>query len=308
MRPTVSVVIPCYNVASFVENAVASALAQTLPPVEVICVDDGSTDETLDVLRELEHDHAGMVSVIAQANAGACSARNAGLAAATGEWVEFLDADDRLHPTKIEHQLAVALEGTCDLVCGGYERVNGSTSRVMLPEASDDDWENLVMGRCGITSANLWRREAVLAVGGWEDGRKGSQEYELMFRLLRSDATVCYSEAVLTTLLTRPGSISNDFDLPARQRHLDLRRDIIQHLKRENADVAHKKAMLENVFYMIRKVSYMDAGYAVEMHKTIFDFKFTPEVNSFNTRPYVLAYRLFGYETTERLRRWTRKR
>jgi len=98
----VSVVIPAYNGASTLHNAVRSALDQTLPPGQVIVVDDGSTDHTPDVARSF----GSSVLCLRQARAGASAARNAGIRAARHTWVALLDADDRWHPGKLEAQAA----------------------------------------------------------------------------------------------------------------------------------------------------------------------------------------------------------
>lgn len=102
MTPLVSCVIPVFNGARFVGEAIASALAQSHQPVEVIVVDDGSTDGTAAVVREF-----GLSAhYIHQANAGPPAARNAGMLVARGEFIAFLDADDRWHPEKLARQLA----------------------------------------------------------------------------------------------------------------------------------------------------------------------------------------------------------
>jgi glycosyltransferase involved in cell wall biosynthesis len=104
MSPLVSIVIPCFNAEAWVAAAVESALAQTCRDVEVIAVDDGSTDGSPAVLGRL----AGpRVRVIEQPNRGAAAARNAGLGAAGGEFIQFLDADDLLAPSKIAGQVAL---------------------------------------------------------------------------------------------------------------------------------------------------------------------------------------------------------
>ena len=102
MNVTVSVVVPAYNYARYLPKAIDSALGQTHPPLEVIVVDDGSTDDTPRVLAA----YADRIRVIRQANQGAGAARNAGIAAARGEYVAFLDSDDLWHPRKLELQLA----------------------------------------------------------------------------------------------------------------------------------------------------------------------------------------------------------
>ena len=101
--PLVSVIVPCYNAAPWLRASLQSVLAQTWPHLEIIAVDDGSTDTTRAVLAEFE---AVGVRVLAQRNAGAAAARNRGLAAASGTFIQYLDADDLLAPEKIARQMA----------------------------------------------------------------------------------------------------------------------------------------------------------------------------------------------------------
>jgi glycosyltransferase involved in cell wall biosynthesis len=99
----ISVIIPAYNVAQFLREAVDSALAQTRRDIEAIVVDDGSTDGSADMLRDLDDPR---LRVIRQDNAGSAAARNAGLRLASGNLVAFLDADDRWAPQNLERQAA----------------------------------------------------------------------------------------------------------------------------------------------------------------------------------------------------------
>lgn len=98
----VSVVVPTYNRARFIEEAVESILAQSLPPLEVIIVDDGSTDDTANVCARFHEP----VRYIRRQNEGAAAARNAGIRAATGDWVAFCDSDDLWKPRKLQLQMA----------------------------------------------------------------------------------------------------------------------------------------------------------------------------------------------------------
>ncbi|HEV2456074.1 MAG TPA: glycosyltransferase [Verrucomicrobiae bacterium] len=101
-RPAVSVVIPAYNRAHCVAAAVESVFAQTFKDIEIIAIDDGSSDGTQDALVQF----GDRIQLLCQDNRGVSSARNAGVRAARGQWIAFLDSDDRWHPEKLECQIA----------------------------------------------------------------------------------------------------------------------------------------------------------------------------------------------------------
>lgn len=136
----VSVIIPAYNCEAYAGEAVGSALAQTYRDVEVIVVDDGSTDDTPDVLAAISDPR---LHVIRQPNRGISAARNAGLDAATGAYIAFLDADDRWLPTKLERQLRL-MEAEPDVVACftdftrfNRERVFPDTQFAFFPELDE---------------------------------------------------------------------------------------------------------------------------------------------------------------------------
>jgi glycosyltransferase involved in cell wall biosynthesis len=98
----VSILIPAYNKEAWIEDTIKSALAQTWQRKELIIVDDGSQDRTLDIIRRFE---SPQVKVVAQQNQGACAARNTAYSLAQGAYIQWLDADDLLHAQKIEFQM-----------------------------------------------------------------------------------------------------------------------------------------------------------------------------------------------------------
>src|SRR4051812_41844998 len=117
MNPLASVIIPCYQGEPVVREAIDSALRQTYQPTEVVVVDDGSTDASVEVLRSF----GGRIRWETGPNRGASAARNRGLELARGELIQFLDADDLLHEDKIERQAEVLLGDELDSVfCDGW--------------------------------------------------------------------------------------------------------------------------------------------------------------------------------------------
>ena len=111
--PSISVVIPCHNAAAFLRATIASILGQTEPVLEVIVVDDGSTDDSARIAELF----GPPVRVVRQPNQGESAARNRGIEAAAGDWVAFLDADDLWLPTKIELQSEAIRSAPADVVC-----------------------------------------------------------------------------------------------------------------------------------------------------------------------------------------------
>lgn len=114
----VSVIIPCYNVEKYVEQCLQSLVRQTYRNLEIICINDGSTDSTLDLLK-LYGQKDSRITVIDQRNVGLSATRNKGLGLASGKWIMFVDSDDWLETECIEETLI----GNYDLVCFSYNRI-----------------------------------------------------------------------------------------------------------------------------------------------------------------------------------------
>src|SRR4051812_22218363 len=105
----ISVIIPAYNVEDYISSCLDSVFNQRYKNIEIICIDDGSTDKTLSVLLKYQEKFSGNFKVIQQRNLGAPLSRNNGLEAASGDFIQFLDADDLLMPEKIAHQVEMIL-------------------------------------------------------------------------------------------------------------------------------------------------------------------------------------------------------
>ena len=180
----VSVVIPTYNSARFVTQAIDSLLAQTAPPAEIIVVDDGSTDDTRDRLLP----YRGRILYLPQQNGGVSAARNHGVQRATGAFVAFLDADDVWHPRKLELQMEafrrqpeLGLLGTdCfDWPARSFPEVNPATATGVdvIP------WEWLVVRNYLSTSSVVVRRALLERVGPFDTGMQGPEDRDLWLRV-----------------------------------------------------------------------------------------------------------------------------
>ena len=302
--PDVSVVVPCFNVADVVERAVRSALDQSLPPVQILCVDDGSTDDTLAVLHRLRDEAPDRVEVLTGPNAGAPAARNKGLAKAAGTYVQFLDADDALDATKLEAQVEILAgeEHPPDLLVGASRRrlLSGDVEDKPLGDANP--WLAFIERRLGITTANLWRRESVLAVGEWNEAWRSSQEAELMFRMLQQGARVVYDPVPRATIYEREGSITHDPQFDHRERHVRLRVEALEHLRREGTlDPEEMDRATRLVFALIRSLSPLGLGKAAEFHDRVIPRTFTPPPSATSADLYVIAYRTMGFRSAEAL-------
>lgn len=303
----VAVVIPCFNVGSHVEAALRSAFSQTHPDLEILAVDDGSTDNTREVLERLRSGMPGRFQWVSQDRRGACAARNTGMRRTSGEYIQFLDADDVLDRDKIAGQVALAeAGGRPDIVVGDFRNVYPDMSAKDVHGLGSDPWKALVRSELGTTSANLWKRSAVEAVGGWNEAMPSSQDYELAFRLLARGATVIWDPRLGSSILKRDkGSISNT-DMDGNwERYIALRVAIREHLLTlPPEDAAGGLADVDRyIFNAVRVLSRTDPQAANRAFKRSVPRDFVPQKDLATTSTYVLMFRLFGFRTAERLAR-----
>jgi glycosyltransferase involved in cell wall biosynthesis len=205
---SVTVVLPTYNSGPLIGEAVASVLAQTVPPEAVIVVDDGSTDDTANRLARF----GARIRYIYQPNQGVSAARNCGLREARSEFVAFLDADDVWHPRKLELQLAelrarsdVGLVGTSTYSWPGKppELSRQPTVGQLVPV----HWELLAVRNVFVTSSVLIRRTVFDRVGEFDTRLQGPEDHDLWLRIAEVTRTGNL-DVPLTGYRDVPGSLS----------------------------------------------------------------------------------------------------
>lgn len=185
MRVTIG--IPVYNCERWIADTIRAALGQTWKEKEVIVVDDGSSDATPQICREF----GDRIRFVAQGRRGGNAARNQILRLASGDWVQFLDADDSLHPQKVEAQVASTQSATHDVICSPvtFEKWDGNRvlSRDRQQLSQPLDWKaEWVRWNMPQTGGCLWRKQALAGIGGWNEAYRCNQEYELYLRAMKA--------------------------------------------------------------------------------------------------------------------------
>lgn len=205
----VSIIIPCYNGEAYVAEAIQSALDQTWPRVEVIVIDDGSTDGSLEVIRSF----GDQIRWEAGPNRGGCAARNRGSELANGEFVQFLDADDLLDADKLEWQLGLPAKDRHLVVCDrvDFNLESGEKREVRLPFDNDEPFRSVLRCERLGTSAPLHRRKWLLEVGGFDRSLPCAQEYDLHLRLAANGVRFIHHPRVAWTARIRDGSVSSSW-------------------------------------------------------------------------------------------------
>ena len=183
----ISVIMPCFNAAAFVEEAVSCVMNQTYPDVELIVVDDGSTDGSTDILQELATRYAPRIQLNFQVRQGPYPARNLALEHARGGYVAFLDADDFWTPDALEKLAAALNEHQADIAYCGWQNVGEGapgTEPYIPPDYSQMDTAAEFLRSCPWPiHAALVRREAIDAVKGFSERCFSAMDYDLWMRL-----------------------------------------------------------------------------------------------------------------------------
>jgi len=191
----VSIIIPCYNGEAYLQEAIESALSQTYQPVEVIVVDDGSTDRSPEIAQKFP------VRYIRQPNRGLTKSRNLGVRKSRGSYVVFLDADDRLKPDAIKTGLRVLAEHPeCAMAVGDHIFVShegrqiAGSRKECLPASH---YEALLKSNfIEMISTVLFRRSVLEDVGGFDTRLRVAEDYELYLRIARDYPICCHSTVV----------------------------------------------------------------------------------------------------------------
>jgi glycosyltransferase involved in cell wall biosynthesis len=311
MRTIVSILIPCHNSERWVARTIESALAQTWAETEVIVVDDGSTDGSLEIIRSF----GKRIRWESGPNRGANAARNRLLELARGDWLQYLDADDYLLPDKVARQLEhLAAHPSTDVVFGPavmeYSS-NDSARREALPiPEPHDPWILLARWYLPQTGACLWRKQAVVDAGGWKREQPCCQEHELYLRMLMAGKRFGYC-AHAGSVYRQWGdqTLCNRNAPEVRRRRLEIEKRAEDFL-RKNGVLTPSRLHAINLarFEIARSEWRSDEELARSILERVYETEpgFVPDDTSAAPPRYRIALRFLGFPRTERLAGWLR--
>ena len=217
MQPKVSIILPVYNAAAFLKNCIESLIQQTHPNIEIIIVDDESTDNSLEIAKQFESEN---LHVFQQANSGAAIARNTGIAHATGDYIQFMDVDDFLSRDKIEKQVVALQKNPGKSAVCNYINFSEENDLSLLKPAdqssfiysTDDPADFLINlwggnGQSNFIQTNSWLvpRSVIEISGGWREYRCPDDDGEFFARVLLASEGIVHVPEVYNYYRRTPG-------------------------------------------------------------------------------------------------------
>ena len=178
----VSVIIPTYNRASVLEKSIRSVLDQTYGDLELIVIDDGSSDNTKAVVEEINDTR---VKYFYQKNMGACAARNAGIKQAKGEYIAFHDSDDIWLPTKLQRQIDIMKNTDADIVFCQMKRCNAEDGIIIIPEIAESSFIDYSKLMVGISTQTLFMKRKVVEHVLFDERMPRFQDLEWLLRAVK---------------------------------------------------------------------------------------------------------------------------
>lgn len=262
--PLVSIIIPCYNAELFVGEAIESALGQTYPNVEIIVIDDGSTDGSLDVISSF----GDRIRWDTGPNRGGCAARNRGIELARGKFIQFLDADDLLYAEKIEKQVVTSRHADVVLCRGIRTNLEGQRLCSVGTPYQSSFFRMACLDTLTVLGP-LHRKDNLVAINGFDSRLPLGQERDLHVRLALLISEFHYVDETLFSVRMRPDSTSANLE-----RSTDIYETIFfgrYQALRESGDLTEERAealaatMVQGACYYIKCGAFKKAQHYFDL-------------------------------------------
>lgn len=304
MAKLVSVIIPCFNAEKWLAEAIDSCLKQTYPNIEIIVVDDGSTDTSVEIIQS----YGDQITWITGPHQGGNSARNRGFTLSQGDYIQFLDADDYILPEKIARQVAYLEETGADAVYGDWRyQYHLKTGEVQLSDielsgAQSDLLESLLSTWWVAVASLLYQRKSVEQCGGWDETLQAAQDRDFLIAIALTGAQVIYQPGCYA-IYRRYGSttVSTSRMSVWLESHDRLMKKAEKQLSElDRLTFKYQCALAQSYFFLARNSIKFDSRYYSQfLEKTLDLF---PEFQATNQGLiYTLIQTCFGFRQAESL-------
>lgn len=305
MNPLVSILIPCYNADRWIEQAITSALDQSYDNLEIIVVDDGSSDRSLSIIQSFE----GQILWSASCNRGGNATRNRLLELSQGSWLQYLDADDYLLPDKVAKQVEfLSRYSNTDVIYSPSiiqhhdpDRIDKAVLPIPQPH---DPWILLARWYLPQTGSPLWRKQAIIDVGGWQEDQPCCQEHELYLRLLQGGKKFnYYGDAGSVYRQWSESTVCKRNKPETYRRRLDITDRLEQYLVQTKQLTTLRQNQINQARFECARIIWLrDKQWAKQIIEQIAD-RDRAFIPSGDCAPeiYRLMYQFFGFEIAEKI-------
>ncbi|MBW4633499.1 MAG: glycosyltransferase [Iphinoe sp. HA4291-MV1] len=305
MSPLVSVIIPCFNADRWIAEAIDSCFNQTYSNIEIIVIDDGSTDNSLEIIKKYEK----KIILESLPHKGGNYARNRGFVISKGKYIQFLDADDYILPEKIERQVHFLEATGADIVYGDWRHKHhlpDGTSfldKVEISGTQVDVVESLLANWWTAVASLLYRRTAIEKSGDWDEKLCAAQDRDFFLSVAITDVKVVYQSGCYS-IYRRYGNVTvSSSSTPIWiESHYAVLEKAEKKLKQMNKlTIKYRYALAKSYFELARGSLLIDnySQYLRLLEKTLIVF---PDFKRNTTRPlYLIIQSICGFRHAERI-------
>lgn len=304
-QPLVSIIIALYNAERYISETIRSAVNQTWQNIEIIVVDDGSTDGSYDIAKQFESDN---VKVFRQKNKGQCAATNRGLEMASGEYIQYLDADDILSPSKIEQQVTRLLDNPNSIAIGPWAIFNSSTeqsemekNQTLWKDADPVDWivslwtDGGMMVNCGY----LIPRHIIERAGPYDETLNYNNDFEYFPRtILKCKRVLFCPDALSYYRRGQQSSLSQQKSFVAMRSCLSARIKAIDNLllthKNQNTIYASATTLYNSIYFIPSEYKELHQEALIKLNS----YKVSKIYMNPKLKKTYWSYKLFGWRNT----------
>lgn len=304
MFKIVSVIIPCFNAEKWIKEAIDSCLNQRYPAIEIIVIDDGSNDNSLEIIKS----YRDQIKWETGPNRGGNYARNRGFALSKGEYIQYLDADDYILPKKIENQVRFLEDTGADVVYSDWRHQRHlPNGRIILEDIKvsgiqADILESLLADWWVSPACLLFTRASVEKTGGWDENLKAGQDRDFFISVVMAGANVVY-QAGCDSIYRRYGNITVSTSSKVRylENHIYILEKVEQKLREmDNFSNKYSYALAQSYFRIARGYLHTDySKYLFFLDKTLTLAPNFKAKSSDRTAIFNLGQNIFGFQNIE---------